>query len=235
VTPTSEELPEGEEKSRKVRRLFDTISGRYDLVNRVMTLGMDIGWRRRAVRELRLPGEALVVDLACGTGDLCRELVRRGYRTVGFDFSHGMLANARGGNPLVEADILRLPLADGSMDGATCGFALRNVVSLPELFAEVARVVRPEGRIALLETSEPDVAVLRAGHAVYFRRVVPLIGGLLSSREAYSYLPRSVAYLPPATEMVGMLSEAGFREVERRQLSGGIVQLLTGTRTGGTP
>jgi demethylmenaquinone methyltransferase/2-methoxy-6-polyprenyl-1,4-benzoquinol methylase len=230
VTPPSDELPEGEEKSRKIRRLFDTISGRYDLVNRVMTLGMDIGWRRRAARELRLPGEALVVDLACGTGDLCRELLRRGYRTVGFDFSHGMLTHARASSPLVEADILRLPLADGSADGATCGFALRNVVSLPELFGELARVVRPGGRIALLETSEPDAAVLRAGHAVYFRRIVPLIGGLLSSREAYSYLPRSAAYLPPAADMVKMLGDAGFREVERSQLSGGIVQLLMGTR-----
>jgi demethylmenaquinone methyltransferase/2-methoxy-6-polyprenyl-1,4-benzoquinol methylase len=230
VTRPPDGLPQGEEKSEKVRRLFDTISGRYDLVNRVMTLGMDIGWRRRAARELRLPGGALVVDLACGTGDLCLELLHRGYRTVGFDFSHGMLTHARARFPLVEADILRLPLADGSVGGATCGFALRNVVSLPELFAELARVVRSGGRISLLETSQPDAAVLRAGHAVYFRRIVPLIGGLLSSREAYSYLPRSAAYLPPAADMVRMLGEARFRDVARIQLSGGIVQLLTGTR-----
>jgi demethylmenaquinone methyltransferase/2-methoxy-6-polyprenyl-1,4-benzoquinol methylase len=230
VTRPLDELPEGEEKSRKVQRLFDTISGRYDLVNRVMTLGMDIGWRRRAVRELRLPGGALVVDLACGTGDLCRELDQRGYRTVGFDFSHGMLSNARVHSPLVEADILHLPLGDASADGATCGFALRNVVSLPDLFAELARIVSAGGRIALLETSEPDAPILRAGHAVYFRRVVPLIGGLLSSREAYTYLPRSAAYLPPPADLVTMLVEAGFRDVERIQLSGGTVQLLTGTR-----
>jgi demethylmenaquinone methyltransferase / 2-methoxy-6-polyprenyl-1,4-benzoquinol methylase len=223
-------LPEGEEKSAAVRRLFDTISGRYDLVNRVMTLGMDVGWRRRTVGALRLPTGALVLDLACGTGDLCRELVRRGYRAIGFDFSRGMLANAHVEAPLVEADILQLPVADGAADGATCGFALRNVVSLPELFAELGRVVRPGGRIALLETSEPDRTVLRAGHALYFHRIVPVIGGLLSDREAYSYLPRSAAYLPPPAELERMLRAAGFPDAKRHPLSGGIVQLLIGTR-----
>jgi demethylmenaquinone methyltransferase/2-methoxy-6-polyprenyl-1,4-benzoquinol methylase len=226
----ADELPEGEEKARAVRRLFDTISGRYDLVNRVMTFGMDRGWRRRAVQELHLPGGALVADLACGTGDLCRELGSTGYRAIGFDFSHGMLTNARTDAPLVEADIQRLPLADGAAQGATCGFALRNVVSIPELFAELARVVRPGGRIALLDASQPDNAVMRAGHALYFRRVVPLIGGLLSNRTAYSYLPRSMAYLPPPEEMVRMLRDAGFPDARRLQLSGGIVQLLVGTR-----
>jgi demethylmenaquinone methyltransferase/2-methoxy-6-polyprenyl-1,4-benzoquinol methylase len=224
------ELPEGEEKSAAVRRLFDTISTRYDLVNRVMTAGMDVGWRRRAVQELHLPGGALVVDLACGTGDLCRELVRQGYRAIGFDFSHGMLTNAHVDSPLVEADVLRLPLRDGSVEGATSGFALRNVVSLEALFAELARVVRPGGRIALLDASQPDNPLMRLGHAVYFRWIVPLIGGLLSDRSAYAYLPRSMMYLPSPEEMVRMLRGAGFEDARRLQVSGGIVQLLLGTR-----
>ena len=226
----SSELPQGEDKRREVRGLFDTISPRYDLVNRVMTFGMDVGWRRRAVRELRLPGRSLVIDLACGTGDFCRELEGRGYRAVGFDFSHGMLVNARTAAPLVEADILRLPLADASVDGVTCGFALRNVVSLEELFAELARAVRPGGRIALLDASTPDNAVVRAGHAVYFNRTVPMIGGLISDRDAYAYLPKSMAYLPAPDEMVHMLAGAGFADATRAQLSGGLTQLLTGTR-----
>jgi len=225
-----EDLPQGEEKARRVRDMFDAIAGRYDLVNRVMTFGMDVGWRRRAVRELRLPGGALVADLACGTGDLCRELSRDGYRALGFDFSLGMLAEATTDVPLVQADVLRLPLPDQSIDGATCGFALRNVVDLGAFFAETARVVRPGGRISLLEASQPDGPVMRAGHAVYFRRVVPMIGGLLSDREAYAYLPKSMAYLPPAPEMVAALREAGFADAERVQLSGGIAQLLAGTR-----
>jgi demethylmenaquinone methyltransferase/2-methoxy-6-polyprenyl-1,4-benzoquinol methylase len=210
--------------------MFDRISTRYDLVNRVMTFGMDVGWRRRAVRELRLPGGALVADLACGTGDLCDELLTGGYRAVGFDFSHGMLRNARTSAPLVEADALRLPLADGGVDGATCGFALRNVTEVTALFAETARVLRPGGRVAFLETSEPDGRLLRAGHAVYFKRIVPLIGGALSDRDAYRYLPRSMAYLPEPARLLSMLADAGFAGVERIALGGGVAQLLVGTR-----
>ncbi len=223
-------LPEGEEKHRAVRSLFDTISGRYDLVNRVMTFGMDVGWRRRAIRELRLPGGAFVLDLACGTGDLCTELQRNGYRAIGFDFSHGMLTAATTSAPLVEADVLRLPLSDTAADGVTCGFALRNVVDLGAFFTELGRVVKPGGRIALLDASEPDSRVMRAGHGVYFRHVVPRIGGLLSDGPAYAYLPRSMAYLPSPTEMLAMLRDAGFPDTVRHQLSGGITQLLIGTR-----
>ena len=224
-------LPEGEEKARTVRRLFDTISPRYDLVNRVMTFGMDVGWRRRTVRELALPPGSLVFDLACGTGDLCRALAAAGHRAIGFDFSHGMLLAARTTAPLVEADILRLPVRDASADGVTCGFALRNVVSLQELFAELARVVRPGGRISLLETSEPNGRVLRAGHRLYFQRVVPAIGGLLSDRTAYSYLPRSVAYLPTIEGLLGMLRSAGFADARRLPLGRGVAQLFVGTRS----
>ncbi len=223
-------LPRGRDKAPAVRSMFDAIAGRYDLVNRVMTLGMDVGWRRRAVRELRLPGRALVFDLACGTGDLCRELERAGYRAVGFDFSLGMLAEARTVAPLVQADILALPARDASADGATCGFALRNVTDLGGFFEEIARVVRPGGRIALLEASQPEGGVMRLGHAIYFNRVVPMIGGLLSNREAYRYLPRSMAYLLPLPELVAMLGRAGFPDARRLPLSGGIAQLLVGTR-----
>jgi demethylmenaquinone methyltransferase / 2-methoxy-6-polyprenyl-1,4-benzoquinol methylase len=223
-------LPEGEEKARTIRGLFDAISPRYDLVNRVMTFRMDVGWRRRAIRELHLPGGSRVLDLACGTGDFCRELSRAGHLAIGFDFAFGMLANARTDAPLVQADALRLPVRDASADGATCGFALRNVVSLDGLFAELRRVVRPGGSIALLETSRPDNAVLRAGHAVYFEKVVPLVGGVLSDRDAYAYLPRSMAYLPPADELLASLRDSGFPSARRLQLSGGITQLLVGTR-----
>jgi demethylmenaquinone methyltransferase/2-methoxy-6-polyprenyl-1,4-benzoquinol methylase len=223
-------LPQGEEKARTVRGLFDSIAGRYDLVNRVMTFGMDIGWRRRAVSELRLPGSSLVADLACGTGDFCRELQRSGYRAAGFDFSHGMLASARTEAPLCQADVLQLPLADASVDGTTCGFALRNVIDLGALFAETARILRPGGRAAFLEASEPEGRVMRAGHRVYFHRVVPLVGGALSDRAAYAYLPRSMTYLPASHEMLEMLGDAGFVGVERVPLSGGIAQLLLGTK-----
>jgi len=223
-------LPRGDAKAQAVRGMFDAIAARYDLVNRVMTFGMDVGWRRRAVGELRLPGGALVADLACGTGDLCRELARSGYRAVGFDFSHGMLSRAATSAPLVQADVLRLPLPDASLEGATCGFALRNVVDLAAFLAETARVVRVGGRVALLEASQPEGPFMRAGHSIYFRRIVPLIGGLLSDRSAYAYLPESMAYLPSTDELVAMVRDAGFPDASRIGLSGGIAQLFVGTR-----
>lgn len=231
MTAADPTLPQGDEKRRAVRGMFDTISPRYDLVNRVMTFGMDAGWRRRAVRELRLPGRSIVLDLACGTGDLCRELTHRSYRAIGFDLSFGMLEHARTDAPLIEADILRLPLADASADGVTCGFALRNVVSLSELFVELARVVRPGGRISLLEASRPDNPLLRAGHGLYFNVAVPVIGGLISDRSAYAYLPRSMAYLPPTHELIAMLDRVGFPDARRLQLSGGLTQLVVATRS----
>src|SRR5688572_29920570 len=176
--------------------MFDAIAPRYDLVNRIMTFRMDVGWRRRAADALRLDRRSKVVDLANGTGDFCRELDRRGYRPIGVDLSFGMLAAARTDRPLVQGDCLRLPLPDRSVDGATCGFALRNFVDLGAFFAELGRVLRPGGRIALLEVAEPPNAFLRWGHQLYFGKVVPRIGGLLSDASAYRYLPKSVAYLP---------------------------------------
>ena len=223
-------LPTGDRKAATVRSLFDRIGPRYELVNRVLTFGLDAGWRRRAVRELHLPAGSRVFDVACGTGDLCRELQRAGHRPVGFDFAFGMLANARTDVPLVQADALRLPVGDASADGVTCGFALRNVISLADLFGELGRVVRSGGAIALLDASRPDNPVLRAGHGVYFEHVVPVIGGLLSDHEAYAYLPKSLAYLPPPEEMLAMLRAAGFPGARRLQLSSGITQLFTGVR-----
>lgn len=210
--------------------MFDAIAPRYDLVNRVMTFGMDSGWRRKTVAELRLPDGSLVLDVACGTGDLCRELRKSKLRAVGFDMSAGMLAVARTSAPLVLADALNLPVGDGAADGITCGFALRNVKSLEQLFAECARVLRPGGRVSLLEVAEPNARILKLGHKIYFHKVVPLIGGVISDRKAYSYLPRSTAYLPPPGEMLQRLGSAGFDRIERTILGLGAAQLITGTR-----
>jgi demethylmenaquinone methyltransferase/2-methoxy-6-polyprenyl-1,4-benzoquinol methylase len=223
-------LPQGEAKVAAVREMFDTIAPRYDLVNRVMTFRMDVGWRRATVASLGLAKGARVVDLASGTGDLCVELAARRYRPVSVDLSMGMLAADRSGVPRLQADVLQLPLAAGSVAGATCGFALRNLVDLEPFFVELARVLSPGGRVALLEVATPPNPLLRAGHRAYFGSVVPLVGGLLSNPAAYRYLPRSVAYLPAPAELQARLAAAGFGDVDRRLLSAGIAQLITATR-----
>jgi demethylmenaquinone methyltransferase/2-methoxy-6-polyprenyl-1,4-benzoquinol methylase len=228
-----DDLPEGEAKVAAVRSMFDAIAPRYDVVNRIMTFRMDVGWRRRTVRSLALAPRSTVVDLACGTGDLCRELERAALAPIGFDLSFGMLQAARVQVPLAQADALRLPLPDRAVDGATCGFALRNFVALAPFLDELARVIRPGGRIALLEVATPPNPILRTGHQLYFGSVVPIIGGWLSDPAAYRYLPKSVAYLPPADELVAMIAGAGFERVERTLLSGGIAQLLVATRAWG--
>ena len=227
---TSKPLPQGADKERAVREMFDKISGRYDLVNRVMTFGMDVRWRRYGVRELRLSPGALIADVACGTGDFCREIESRGGSAVGLDMSLGMLQSAHTDSPLVQADGLRLPLRDGSVDGVTCGFALRNVLDIGRLFAEFARVVRSGGRAVILEVAEPRSKALRAGHTLYFRKLVPLVGRVLSDKEAYSYLPRSTEYLPPTPQLVTMLEGCGFTDVSVKTFALGAAQLLSATR-----
>jgi demethylmenaquinone methyltransferase/2-methoxy-6-polyprenyl-1,4-benzoquinol methylase len=223
-------LPQGEDKVTAVRQMFDAIAPRYDLVNRIMTFRLDVRWRRRAVRLLALPRGSTVVDLASGTGDLCIDLARLGHRPISADLSLGMLRADRSGAPRVQADILRLPLPDASVDGVTCGFALRNLVDLPAFFAELARVTRPDGRIALLDVGIPGNRLIRWGNDIYFGRVVPRIGALLSDGAAYRYLPRSVAYLPSRDLMLAELRRVGFVDAEHHQLSGGLTQLLLGTR-----
>jgi len=226
----TEPLPTGDEKVVAVRSMFDAIAPRYDLVNRLMTFRMDVGWRKKTIASLQLPAGSVVLDLASGTGDFCRGLAGAGLRPIGLDLSYGMLAAARTDAPLAQADALRLPVPDASVDGVTCGFALRNFAALEPFFAELGRVVRPGGRIALLEVAEPPNPILRWGHGIYFGKVVPLIGGLLSDGAAYRYLPKSVAYLPEPEVMLDQLRSAGFTDVERRLLSTGISQLLTATR-----
>jgi len=224
------ELPQGDAKAKVVQNMFDAIAPRYDLVNRIMTFRLDTRWRKIAVRKLALTRGARVLDLESGTGDLCINLRKAGLHPLSFDKSFGMLAADHSNAPRVQADILRLPIATQSVDGVTCGFALRNLVDLNVFFHEIARVTKSGGRIALLDVSTPTNPVIRWGNSVYFGKVVPRIGGLLSNRAAYNYLPKSVAYLPAPEQLVRMLQDAGFEHVRHEQLSGGLTQLMHATK-----
>ena len=225
-----ETLPEGDAKQQAVREMFDTIASRYDLVNRVMTFRLDTKWRKIAIESLQLSTPSRVLDLASGTGDLCLAIQKRGHTAISVDLSYGMLSFDRSGAPRAQADILRLPFPESSVDAVICGFALRNLVDLSTFFVEIARVLKPGGRVVLLDVGIPHNPIIRFGNNIYFGKIVPKIGALLSDRDAYRYLPRSVAYLPPRAELTAMLRAAGFSDAEHRQLSGGLTQLLSGTR-----
>lgn len=211
--------------------MFDAIAPRYELVNRLMTFGLDARWRRRAVGDLRLPARSVVLDVAAGTGDFTRELERQGQRAIATDLSFNMLHEGRGPWLRVQSDALHLPFHSASFDGVTCGYALRNFTDLEGTLQEMARVLRPGGRLSLLEVAEPSSGLWRAGFRFWFRRVVPSLGSLLSDRAAYHYLPASTAYLPSSPEIAAMLGRVGFSAVNHRAIMGGLSQQFLATRS----
>ena len=223
-------LPQGDTKRREVEAMFDRVAPGYDRMNRIISLGLDRGWRRQTVAALGLVAGSRVLDLACGTGDLANELADHELVPIGVDFSAGMLAAARTAAPLVRADGAALPLPDAAVDGIVCGFALRNFVDLDVVFAECRRVLRRGGRLAAIDATVPTNPVMRAGNALWFRRVVPVLGRIVGhERAAYSYLPRSTAYLPGHDALADRLEHAGFGDVRVRTFTGGSVLLMTGT------
>lgn len=221
-------LPTGDEKRATVTAMFDRVAPSYDRLNRLISLGQDRRWRRHTIDGLAVPRGSRVLDLACGTGDLCRELSAAGLRPIGVDLSAGMLDHSTVDTPLVLADTLRLPVPDSCIDGITCGFALRNFTDLRAFADECVRVLRPGGRVALLDAAQPSNALMRLGHSVWFRHAVPRIGGLLGDAQAYRYLPASTAYLPEPLALVALFTAAGLRDVRRVTYTGGAVQLITG-------
>jgi demethylmenaquinone methyltransferase / 2-methoxy-6-polyprenyl-1,4-benzoquinol methylase len=212
-----------------VERMFDRIAPVYDAMNRVMTVGLDRRWRRITARSVVHEGDS-VLDAACGTGDLAIEDRKAGGEVTGLDFSQRMLERARRKDPLVEwvrGDILRLEFEDGSFDAVTIGFGIRNVSDLGLGLRELRRVLGGGGRIGILEITRPR-GVLRPFYALWFDRIVPLLGKVLPGGSAYSYLPESVKRFPGPDELADELRLAGFEEVRWRTFAGGIVALHTG-------
>lgn len=214
-----------------VRSMFDRIAPVYDAMNRAMTLGLDRRWRRLAAGAVVRPGDR-VLDACCGTGDLALAAERAGGRVVGLDFSERMLERARRKSSSVEwvrGDLLALPFEDASFDAATVGFGVRNVEDLGLAFRELARVLRPGGRLAVLEITRPS-GLARPFFRLWFDVLVPLAGRVLPGGKAYTYLPASVRRFPGPEDLAALMREAGFAEVRFRRLAGGIVALHTGAR-----
>ena len=196
----------------EVRGMFDRIAPVYDLMNRVMTAGLDRRWRRFAVREVVWPGDR-VLDSCCGTGDLAVEAERRGGRVVGLDFSERMLARARSKSGTIEwvqGDALALPFGDGEFDAVTCGFGVRNLADLEGGLREAARVLRPGGKIAVLEITRPR-GLLRPFFRLWFDVLVPLAGKVLPGGSAYTYLPASVRRFPGPEDLAALFVAQGSR------------------------
>lgn len=195
---------------------FDTIARTYDRLNRLMTLGLDRRWRKRALRGI----QGNVLDVACGTGDMAVSLVERGCTVTGVDISEEMLAIARQKAPIVTfmiADAEHLPFLDASFDAVTCAFGVRNFVHLEQGLHEMLRVLKPGGRMVILELATPDSSLIRPFYNLYTRHVIPWLGQRLAgSREAYTYLPQSIERFPKGKEFLAILQRQGVRATERK-------------------
>jgi demethylmenaquinone methyltransferase / 2-methoxy-6-polyprenyl-1,4-benzoquinol methylase len=231
-----------QEASRWVRSMFGRIAPRYDLANHVLSLNLDRWWRRQTVKRVRPileRADSQVLDLCCGTGDLLLALQAKSARPLmGSDFCHPMLTAAqekilrrRRACPLFEADALRLPLPDSTLDLITVAFGFRNLADYGSGLAEMHRVLKPSGVAAILEFSQPGNTAFGKLYGFYSRKVLPLIGAALSgSREAYAYLPESIGKFPSAEDLAAGMRAAGFRAVEFFRMTGGTVALHLGTK-----
>lgn len=227
------------EHSGRVREMFAGIAKRYDLLNHVLSGNVDKRWRRivaKRVREKLSSSSSRILDVACGTGDLSLALFENtGARVVGTDFCRPMLEIAASKTsdriPLIEGDALDLPFRDGSFEAVTIAFGLRNLASVEGGLAELRRVLKPGGWVAVLEFSKPTNAMMRPLFGLYFNRVLPLMGGIVSgSPMAYSYLPASVQKFPDQEQLLLLMQQTGFEQVQFENLTGGIAALHMGKR-----
>jgi demethylmenaquinone methyltransferase/2-methoxy-6-polyprenyl-1,4-benzoquinol methylase len=241
-TETSGGVPrrDSEEFATQVRGMFDRIAGVYDVMNSAMSAGLHHEWRQRAVERAMVGPGADALDICCGTGDLALELRRQigpDGRVVGSDFSEPMLELARRksgeeGLPVEFgwADALELPYGDGSFDAVTIGFGARNLADLDKGLSEMARVLRPGGRLVILEITRPQREPLATFYSLWFDRLVPLIGNFAGDPDAYSYLPNSVRTFPEPRELAAKIDAAGFGEIRWLLLAGGIIAIHSGVK-----
>ena len=229
-------------KTEQVEEMFDSIAPAYDFMNRAMTLGIDKLWRAKAVKMIRRRQPADILDVATGTGDLAIKLAREipGVRVTGVDLSEQMLAIGRdkvrlaGLNDrisLSKADCLALPMADASFDAITVAYGVRNFEHLAQGYREMARVLRPGGMLCVVELSVPQSRLVRPFYELYTRRIIPVIGRMVSSdRSAYTYLPASIAAMPQGERMLAIMEEAGLVRPALRPLTLGVCTIYTAFR-----
>ncbi len=229
-------------KASYVNRMFTAIAPRYDLLNSLLSLRRDQGWRKFTVAQCSLPSGGLVLDLCTGTGEIAFELARRHRDSpvVGIDFNPDMLARAKTKLGLLAigrrvhlmmGDALRLPFRDNTFSCATIGFALRNVTDVTSAFREMARVVQPGGRVISLELTRPTSPLVRAVYYIYLRRIAPFIGGIISGkREAYTYLPDSILEFPPPEAVVAIMESVGLKQVVTYRLTLGSATVHVGIK-----
>jgi demethylmenaquinone methyltransferase / 2-methoxy-6-polyprenyl-1,4-benzoquinol methylase len=225
--------------------MFDAIAGHYDLLNHLLSAGIDRRWRRAAIRSLALTGGERVLDLCTGTADLAiaaRTASPQAARVIGVDFAGAMLKVGRekllaqglaDRVTLVRGDASRVPIRDGTVDAVTIAFGIRNVEHAEAACLEMHRVLAPGGRLAVLEFAIPRTPIVRAAYLFYFNHILPRIGRLVARHEAYGYLPASVGAFQTPEEFVKLLRQSGFSCVEARPLTWGIVYLYSGTRVSG--
>ncbi|MDQ7052700.1 MAG: bifunctional demethylmenaquinone methyltransferase/2-methoxy-6-polyprenyl-1,4-benzoquinol methylase UbiE [candidate division KSB1 bacterium] len=225
-----------EEKAHFVRNMFDRISPKYDLMNRIMTFGQDVRWRRLAIDLAALPENGALLDIACGTGDLAIEAMRcKPTLVVAADFSLNMIrlgrqkANPHKAIRFIAADGLQMPFRDDVFDAVVTGFSMRNVVDVDRFIREMARVVRPGGKVVILEITPLKSSLMKRGFHLYFQKIVPFLGGIIAGdREAYTYLPQSVEVFIPADELKQRMEAARLRNVQYKKLNLGTVALHWG-------
>ncbi len=219
-------------KKEQVEEMFDNIAHRYDFLNHLLSAGIDITWRKKAVRYIGGIKPKNILDVASGTGDFAFEAISLNPdKVIGFDLSEGMMnygrakaekLNVAGKVQFVKGDSERMPFADNSFDAITVGFGVRNFEHLEAGLKEMYRVVRPGGRVAILEASQPGNTIIRAVFGLYFGKVVPMIGRMFSKdARAYSYLPESVSVFPQGFEFVKILENIGFRNIKWQPLTFG--------------
>lgn len=233
------------DKGRGVRQMFDDIAHRYDLLNRLLSFGIDRRWRRFAVSQLSIPAGGRVLDIATGTCDVALEVAENtdpSVKIVGEDFTQGMLvqgqqklnSSVHGERiMLVNAPCEEIPHPDASFDAITIAFGIRNVVDRPAGLREMHRVLKPGGRMVILEFSNPRSQLFRKLYYFYFQKILPTIGGFLSKRSAYQYLPDSVLEFPAQEEFSRMMGEAGFSRLQHCALTFGIATVYVGDKLPG--